>query len=299
MNDELERLKKALRATSPRPPEAARKHAIAEARSAFKKHHQGNSVGVRQTRQEVKTIMSWLKKSIHPFPSPYAVIACGACLAVVAIGITYWLPTSSRLSENAIQTTALAPEASVEPTLSESASLSQTAKEAATDPAPATPTPVNPPGLRSNRPTLPSVKEMAVPDMIPMPPADWSGAGERFAHFDPNPVKLVSEEPVSTFSIDVDTASYSFMRASLLEGVLPPKESVRVEELINYFSYDYPTPSEPTTPFATRVTMMPTPWNSGDAADAHWHPRLHSDRPVAACEFGVSDRHLGFDEIGE
>ena len=56
---------------------------------------------------------------------------------------------------------------------------------------------------------------------------------DRFADFEANPVKVVAEEPVSTFSIDVDTASYSFLRASLNQGVLPHTDAVRIEELIN------------------------------------------------------------------
>ena len=84
---------------------------------------------------------------------------------------------------------------------------------------------------------------------------------DRFARVDPNRLKVVAEEPVSTFSIDVDTASYSFMRASLQQGVLPPKQAVRIEELINYFPYDYPAPSGRDTPFATQVTVLPAPWN--------------------------------------
>ena len=87
-------------------------------------------------------------------------------------------------------------------------------------------------------------------------------AGDRFARVDPNRLKVVAEEPVSTFSIDVDTASYSFLRASLQRGVLPPKEAVRIEELINYFAYDYPAPPDKTTPFATQVTVLPAPWNT-------------------------------------
>ena len=84
---------------------------------------------------------------------------------------------------------------------------------------------------------------------------------DRFARVDPNRLKVVAEEPVSTFSIDVDTASYSYMRASLQQGVLPPREAVRIEELINYFPYDYPAPSGRDTPFATQVTVLPAPWN--------------------------------------
>ena len=84
---------------------------------------------------------------------------------------------------------------------------------------------------------------------------------DRFAPFDTNPVKVASEDPVSTFSIDVDTASYGFMRASLNRGVLPPRNAVRTEELINYFPYGYAPPENPETPFAVHASMMPTPWN--------------------------------------
>ncbi len=84
---------------------------------------------------------------------------------------------------------------------------------------------------------------------------------DQFTAFDPNPVKVVAEEPVSTFSIDVDTASYAFMRASLNRGVLPQPDAVRVEELVNYFAYDYAPPESRETPFAAHVSLMPTPWN--------------------------------------
>ena len=87
---------------------------------------------------------------------------------------------------------------------------------------------------------------------------------DRFAEIVDNPVKVVAEEPVSTFSIDVDTASYGFVRASLNRGVLPQRDAVRVEELVNYFPYDYPGPESRETPFAASVSLMPAPWN--DAA---------------------------------
>jgi Ca-activated chloride channel family protein len=84
---------------------------------------------------------------------------------------------------------------------------------------------------------------------------------DQFEEIDTNPVHVVAEDPVSTFSIDVDTASYSFMRASLNNGVLPQDDAVRVEELINYFPYDYPGPASADAPFAASVSVMPTPWN--------------------------------------
>ncbi|MCY3930126.1 MAG: von Willebrand factor type A domain-containing protein [Acidobacteria bacterium] len=84
---------------------------------------------------------------------------------------------------------------------------------------------------------------------------------EAFANEDASPVKVTSEEPVSTFSIDVDTASYSVLRSSLTNGYLPVPESVRIEELINYFPYGYPAPGERGTPFRPTVSVSETPWN--------------------------------------
>ncbi len=84
---------------------------------------------------------------------------------------------------------------------------------------------------------------------------------EAFANEAPNPVKVTAEEPVSTFSIDVDTASYSVVRNSLNMGQLPPPDAVRVEEMVNYFPYAYPAPAAEDGPFRPSVTVMPTPWN--------------------------------------
>ena len=85
---------------------------------------------------------------------------------------------------------------------------------------------------------------------------------DRFENVAPNPVKMTGESPVSTFSIDVDTASYSFMRSSLLNNVLPPKDAVRVEELINYFPYDYVKPADKSVLFKASVSVFPSPWNA-------------------------------------
>ena len=83
----------------------------------------------------------------------------------------------------------------------------------------------------------------------------------KFANSDPNTLKTVSENPVSTFSIDVDTASYSFVRSSIMSGRLPHPDAVRVEEMINYFSYDYSNLDIKDAPFSTTVAVVQTPWN--------------------------------------
>ncbi len=85
---------------------------------------------------------------------------------------------------------------------------------------------------------------------------------DKFETTEINPVKQVATDPVSTFSIDVDSASYSFIRRALNEGRLPPKDAVRVEEMINYFPYDYPRPATSEVPFQPTVTVVPAPWNS-------------------------------------
>lgn len=84
---------------------------------------------------------------------------------------------------------------------------------------------------------------------------------DQFAGEAVSPIKVAQDEPVSTFSIDVDTASYSVMRRSLLNGYLPAPDSVRTEEMINYFAYNYASPQTAEQPFAPQATLIPTPWN--------------------------------------
>ncbi len=87
--------------------------------------------------------------------------------------------------------------------------------------------------------------------------------GDEFSNFAESPVKTVAEAPVSTFSIDVDTASYSYVRSSLNEGFVPSPDAVRLEEFINYFPYDYPTPDSADVPFEPTVAVYPSPWSAG------------------------------------
>ncbi len=86
---------------------------------------------------------------------------------------------------------------------------------------------------------------------------------DKFEDFEENQIKLVQQEPVSTFSIDVDTSSYAFIRKQLNQGVLPQKDAVRVEEMVNYFDYNYALPDSKAEPFKPSVTVTPSPWNEG------------------------------------
>jgi Ca-activated chloride channel homolog len=84
---------------------------------------------------------------------------------------------------------------------------------------------------------------------------------ETYGHVEEGAVLRVAEAPVSTFSIDVDTGSYSNLRRFLKSGTLPRQDAVRVEEMINYFEYAYAPPADRSQPFSVHTELAPTPWN--------------------------------------
>ncbi|MBB8525914.1 VWA domain-containing protein [Escherichia coli] len=89
----------------------------------------------------------------------------------------------------------------------------------------------------------------------------------RYQQFDDNPVKQVAQNPLVTFSLDVDTGSYANVRRFLNQGLLPPPDAVRVEEIVNYFPSDWDIkdkqsiPASKPIPFAMRYELAPAPWN--------------------------------------
>ena len=86
---------------------------------------------------------------------------------------------------------------------------------------------------------------------------------ETFKELKENPFVEVSSQPVSTFSVDVDRAAYSNIRRMIQQGTFPPKDAVRIEEMINYFDYDYPTPNAQTpSPLRVSYEQAPAPWNA-------------------------------------
>src|SRR5690606_17368904 len=104
----------------------------------------------------------------------------------------------------------------------------------------------------------PAVRPSPRPLPMPVPPADR----ERYPSFDSAPVRLVAEAPVPTFSGVADTGRSSNVRRMLVAGRLPPKDAVRVEEMINYFPYDYPGPDDE-HPFAVHAELVDSPWRPG------------------------------------
>lgn len=99
------------------------------------------------------------------------------------------------------------------------------------------------------------IRSMAAADIA------YEPSVEEFAEYEASGFRSVLAEPVSTFSADVDTASYAYVRGWVERGELPPEGSVRVEEMINYFDYDYLLPESKDEPFRPTVAVMPTPWN--------------------------------------
>ncbi|WP_292174722.1 von Willebrand factor type A domain-containing protein, partial [Brevundimonas sp.] len=98
-----------------------------------------------------------------------------------------------------------------------------------------------------------------LPPGVPPRPADT----ERYPDATPNPVKRVADEPVSTFSIDVDTAAYANVRRFVDEGRRPPVDAVRIEEMVNYFDYGYARPRAASEPFAITTAVVASPWSPG------------------------------------
>ncbi|MCA1661365.1 MAG: VWA domain-containing protein [Novosphingobium sp.] len=109
-------------------------------------------------------------------------------------------------------------------------------------------------GYKLARPSAPSAY---IPSVIV--PAD--PGYERYDAEEVSPVKLTSSDPVSTFSVDVDTGAYANSRRFLSAGQLPPKDAVRSEEFVNYFRYDYPLPGSREAPFSVTTDVAATPWN--------------------------------------
>ncbi|TDR16282.1 vWA domain-containing protein [Marinicella litoralis] len=135
------------------------------------------------------------------------------------------------------------------------------------------------------------LKSVAMSDQLSMTPATYPAMvedRENYKHFENQPIQSVLKNPISTFSIDVDTGAYANVRRMLNQGQLPHKDAVRIEELINYFSYNYQSPENWVQPFLANTEMAPSPWNN----EAHLlhigikgFEKLTAERPAANLVF--------------
>ena len=99
------------------------------------------------------------------------------------------------------------------------------------------------------------------PKLFPTDPVVIAENRENYEKIETNKIVVAAHQPTSTFSIDVDSGSYANMRRFLNGGSLPPQDAVRVEELINYFSYNYSVPDISEQPFSISTELAATPWN--------------------------------------
>lgn len=296
MTDELDDLKALMTAATPAPDRARRAENLALAQKNFA-DIQGSTdqrrpisvTGLRGLWTGLKTMMNTLTTR-GGLATTTALVACGF-VALTSIGQNLWQSTSdlpatltqprteASLGDDLDQNIAAAPGnfstaqvAEEEIEIIEDDSIADLAPETmeaavvAVSPQPeprsraASPAPA--PSF-SFAPSSGVAADMIAPlgrDIVSAVPAEIDT--ESYPQVADNPVKVTTETPVSTFSIDVDTASYGILRSSLTRGQLPPKDAVRVEEMINYFPYDYPAPQSDAAPFQPTLSVFPTPWNA-------------------------------------
>ncbi|WP_380054417.1 von Willebrand factor type A domain-containing protein [Falsihalocynthiibacter sp. SS001] len=243
MSDDLDALK-AFLADTPAPDEAKKRAHIALAEKNFE-HFQGSQSEARLTSESSPKTVGWISGVRHMLNvmTSRAGLALTTSIAAVGVGIFFFAP--NELPQPLERAKTAAPD-----------TLAIETQEMASD-APVAELLVGSAALRSHPAPAPMGIQI-VDDFAPFP---LEASSEEFANEAPGALKTTQDDPVSTFSIDVDTASYSIVRSSLTNGTLPPKDAVRIEEMINYFPYDYEAPTGD-APFSQNVTVMNTPWNT-------------------------------------
>ena len=251
MNDEIERLQSALRANRPSPPVECQERALTAALAAFDDHHRTRNKRAVQAKDDSRRRGAWwlFLPVSNWWRRPAFASAITLGLAAVLF-VAYLQPFTRPLAPPPLPPLEQEFGAGIQEQRLE---MEQRLRETKQQMRRAAPPSL---GTASGGRAMRSLAADRTGD-----PAFRDQGRDRFTVFDPNPVKVTAEEPVSTFSIDVDTASYAFMRASLNQMVLPPQDAVRIEELINYFPYNYALPDSREAPFAASVSVLPAPWN--------------------------------------
>ncbi|MBY5925704.1 MULTISPECIES: vWA domain-containing protein [unclassified Halomonas] len=206
-------------------------------------------------------------RPLHRRPS----VAAAASLAALSLGLYLLWPqgqdvdvvTGSEPSQDAGMVVAPPRTASKSEAALESTERGRLASSPSASLSPATSTSTSTSTSTAMRGLMPSQEVARIaPVPSPGPSARVSTVTtEAYPEFDASSLRVTAEAPVSTFSVDVDTASYAVVRSSLMQGQLPPPQAVRIEEMINYFSYDYPQPDAEA--FLPIVDVFASPWNSG------------------------------------
>ena len=287
MTDPLDELKHAMDRATPMPDPARRAANLARAQELFERA-QGLAAAPRPTHDRPTGWAGWKTGVGRMFAALAARPALAATTGLAALGLIVLVPLIREGSvpllqpEDPLSGTMVAQDGiSIGPAGGDVAEIA--AAPAAVEP-PSAPAPVaavgSPidlaetesldvaPSVRSLRSSTadPEVElALRTESIAEAQPTGHDGLGgpgsETFASADPQPLRIAAEEPVSTFAIDVDTASYAFIRSTLMHGFLPSPEAVRIEEMINYFPYGYTEPEAGGSAFRPTVTVMETPWN--------------------------------------
>ncbi len=286
MNDELNRMERAFeRQATVRPSDAARQAAMRAATEAFEqensKVHQGSGIGSRLRERGNQLLIALKRRPFMDFAHPKLthVLAGGASLAVLAIAVvnidhikpdfvTAPLETKLGQATPADEKDAIAalPDNAPVARLEEEVPKPKEARKQ-----PPSAVQLSKRENKAGRGILHQFSGGVVANeaISGLRSRDDSAVRQyrdmgrdKFSDVTPNPLKVAAKDPVSTFSIDVDTASYAFVRNALNNGVLPQKDAVRVEEMVNYFDYGYQAPENRSEPFRANVSVMPTPWNT-------------------------------------
>ncbi len=297
MTDPFDDLKHALDTTTPDPDPARKRETLDQAQKNFDRS-QGSSAGQRPTPDRPSIWAGLITGVGHMLSTLTSRPALTATTAIVAVGLVALVPVlregpapmpdltrteaddpftdlrgNDEIRDGEREQAPVATGGTPKPVVEPPAEPMIMAEEAAPGADMANSAPVGqlqaaPPGpARKVAPGQAESFAVTTADSIARPlPSDMPRVREEnteaFANADANPVIVAAETPVSTFSIDVDTASYSVVRSSLMNGQLPPAEAVRIEEMVNYFPYDYPAPDAGEAPFKPTVTVTGTPWNA-------------------------------------
>jgi Ca-activated chloride channel family protein len=264
MTDDIENLKNAFRTSPVRPRPAAKREALERAMAAFDQKNerasQGSPLQGRLTEAATAVFETLVGRRPVNVKMNHA-LAGGASLAILTLAVLSVTYIRTGDFKGPPSTTLVSPEQAA------SQRPQTNTLEALRSPPGVALGIVEPQSMPARRALDQGGRVAAVPaQALPDRPAGeiYQDQGrDRFEKLTSNPLKVTRDEPVSTFSIDVDTASYAFVRASLNNNVLPQKDAVRVEELVNYFPYDYERPADRATPFKANVSVFPSPWNAG------------------------------------
>ncbi|MGY3438302.1 MULTISPECIES: vWA domain-containing protein [unclassified Marinovum] len=277
MSDELDKLRQALHAATPSPDAEHKARTIAAAEKNFQTR-QGSHDNARHSSERPNR-GAWTKGLGAMLNSISPRAALGATTAIALVAAVLVVPV---MDIGAPRLTSL-PKPVAVPTATKDSSDPQEEDLALSEIAPAPPAPPAPiaaeqamsdsmGGIMSmeapvgaGRVVGRAASKQAAPQFQPMPEPTFiapESNTESFPEAESNPLKVTAETPVSTFSIDVDTAGWSVLRNMIETGQLPAKDTVRIEEMLNYFPYDYPGP-EGSDAFRAAVTVADTPWNAG------------------------------------